>query len=187
MWGELEEPDPKTMLDHKEKPDHKVQSLASEPEDPDQTVKPMGYGEGSGSGQPNCGPVFGAPGSGYGEGIGQGSGSGEEIGIGIGGGSSGSVPSVVVPSISIPPITVPGTQIPGFVIPGVRVNPGYGSGGCQTGGCTPSVPYYRPPIYQQPPSCSHCAPFVSGQDKHMSDKGTVAEEALAPTSNEMLV
>ncbi|KAG2309823.1 hypothetical protein Bca52824_029571 [Brassica carinata] len=175
------------MLDHKEKPDHKVQSLASELEDPDHTVKPMGYGLGSGSGQPNCGPVTGTPGSAYGEGIGQGSGSGEGIGIGIGGASSGSVPSVVIPSISIPPITVPGTQIPGFVIPGVRVNPGYGSGGCQTVGCTPSRPYYRPPIYQQPPSCSHCPPFTSGEDKHMLEKGTMTEEALAPTSKEMHV
>uniref|UniRef100_M4DX63 F-box domain-containing protein n=3 Tax=Brassica campestris TaxID=3711 RepID=M4DX63_BRACM len=98
----------------------------------------IGEGRGSGYGQPNCGPVRGAPGRGFGEGIGRGSGSGEGIGIGRGGSGSTGVPSVVVPPITvpgttIPPITVPGTHIPGFTIPGVTV-PGFGTGGgCQTG------------------------------------------------------
>ncbi|KAG2317804.1 hypothetical protein Bca52824_020926 [Brassica carinata] len=157
--------------EHKVKPGHKLQSMWR---------VGIGEGRGSGSGQPNCGP-----GSGFGEGIGRGSGSGEGIGIGIGGsGSTGGVvvPPINVPGTTIPPITVPGTHIPGFVIPGVTV-PGYGTGGCQTGGCTPSVPYYHPPIYQ-PPECPHCPPFALGQDKHMTDKGTMTE-ALAPMSNEM--
>jgi hypothetical protein len=74
---------------------------------------------------------------------------------------------------------VPGAQIPGFVIPGITV-PGYGTG-CQTGGCNPN-----PPHYYIPPSCPHCPPFTSGQDKHMSDKGAMTE-ALAPTSPEIHV
>ncbi|CAH2053637.1 unnamed protein product [Thlaspi arvense] len=90
-------PDDKEKQDHivkpvlKEKPDHRVQTMASGLEDSDHAVKPMGFGEGRGYGSGNgvgYGIGYGSGGSGFGEGIGSGGGgSGFGEGIGSGGGS----------------------------------------------------------------------------------------------------